>query len=135
MKDKIFIDTNLWVYLYSDSIKSSVVADIIDKEFNNIVISTQVLTELYNVLTKKKIKTRNDAAQIINELSSNFKTSEINTSIVLKATEIANSLQFSIFDSQIIATAIQNNCSILMTEDLQNDQKIESKLRIKNPYI
>ena len=135
MKDKIFIDTNLWVYLYSDSVKSSVVADIIDKEFNNIVISTQVLTELYNVLTKKKIKTRNDATQIINELSSNFKTSEINTSMVLKATEIANSLQFSIFDSQIIATAIQNNCSILMTEDLQNDQRIESKLRIKNPFI
>ena len=55
MKDNIFLDTNIWLYLYSkdDADKRKVVELLIEKN-NNIFISTQVLNELANVLIRKK---------------------------------------------------------------------------------
>jgi len=35
----------------------------------------------------------------------------------------------------IVASALENNCSILYTEDFQNGQIIEKKLKIINPFI
>ena len=68
MKDNLFLDTNIWVYLYSDSAKSVVAKKLIEKHFDQVVISTQVLTELYNVLVKKKIKSKEEARKVIIEL-------------------------------------------------------------------
>jgi predicted nucleic acid-binding protein len=42
---------------------------------------------------------------------------------------------FPFWDSLIVATALENECSILYTEDLHHGQSIENKLIIKNPYI
>jgi predicted nucleic acid-binding protein len=134
MKDRLFLDTNIWVYLFSDSVKSDLATKLVENHFNQIVISTQVLTELYNVLVKKKIKTNKEALQIIIELNTNFKTSSISPEMVIKAAEIANSLLFSIYDSLIISAALQNQCTLLYTEDLQHDQTINGKMRIVNPF-
>ncbi|RME67596.1 MAG: DNA-binding protein, partial [Nitrospirae bacterium] len=44
MKDKVFIDTNLWIYLHAiDSIKekSQRVVNLIDTYYDDIIISTQ----------------------------------------------------------------------------------------------
>jgi predicted nucleic acid-binding protein len=134
MKDKLFLDTNIWVYLYSDSAKSVVAKKLIEKHFDQVVISTQILTELYNVLVKKKIKSKEEARQVIIELNTNFKTSGISADMVLHAAEIAGTLLFSIYDSLIISTALQNQCTILYTEDLHHNQTIEGKLKIVNPF-
>lgn len=134
MKDKLFLDTNIWVYLYSDSTKSAGATKLIEKHFDQVVISTQVLTELYNVLVKKKMKTNEEAQKIIIELNTNFKTSGISPDMVLHAVEIANTLLFSIYDSLIISAALQNQCAILYTEDLQHNQIIEGKMKIVNPF-
>jgi predicted nucleic acid-binding protein len=59
MNDKIFIDTNLWIYLYADASdreKTQKISGLIDKNFDDINISTQVLGEVFNVLTKKALK-------------------------------------------------------------------------------
>jgi predicted nucleic acid-binding protein len=54
MNDKVFIDTNLWLYLYStDEPKKKAHAGAVIASTNNIIISTQVLNELVNVLYKK----------------------------------------------------------------------------------
>ena len=42
MKDKIFLDTNLWVYLYSDDSKKEVIDKLVDEQFLNVIVSTQV---------------------------------------------------------------------------------------------
>ncbi|APB35038.1 Putative nucleic-acid-binding protein, contains pilt domain [Gloeomargarita lithophora Alchichica-D10] len=42
---------------------------------------------------------------------------------------------YSYWDSLIIATALQSNCNILYSEDMQHDQLIEGKLRIINPLL
>lgn len=134
MKDRCFIDTNIWVYLYSDTAKSIVVKQIIETNFEDIVISTQVMTELYNVLVKKNFKTRIEASQIINEISQNFTVCGINPEMVIKASEISIKFQYSIYDSLIIAAALINQCNIVYTEDLQHNQTIDQKIKIINPF-
>lgn len=37
MKDDVFIDTNLWIYLYSEKEKGEKIRDIVDEHFENII--------------------------------------------------------------------------------------------------
>ena len=69
---KFFIDTNLLIYLYSTDSKGSIVENLMQDHFYEICMSTQVLNELYSVLTRKKLKTKNDAQIIINDLIKNY---------------------------------------------------------------
>jgi predicted nucleic acid-binding protein len=63
-----------------------------------------------------------------------FEVSLINKFSIEKALKIAQDYKYSYWDSLIIASALENECSILFTEDMQNGQVIEGRLRIKNPY-
>ena len=40
----------------------------------------------------------------------------------------------SFWDSLIVAAALENNCSILYTENLQHNQLIENRIKIINPF-
>jgi predicted nucleic acid-binding protein len=51
----------------------------------------------------------------------------------LLALRIAQEYRFSWFDSLIVASALENNCSILVSEDLHHGQVIEKNLTIINP--
>jgi predicted nucleic acid-binding protein len=41
---------------------------------------------------------------------------------------------FSIYNHSLIAAALEANCNILYSEDMQNGQIIENTLRIVNPF-
>ena len=53
----------------------------------------------------------------------------------MKAGYLAELYRFSFYDSLIVAAAIESNCAILYSEDLQNGQVIENELTIKNPFF
>jgi len=134
MKDDVFIDSNLWLYLYSDEGKSAIISKVINQHFDHIIISTQVLGECFNVLTKKKIKTLEEVKEIIDDIASIAEVSGIDKFSVAKALEIHTQYKYSYYDSLIIASALENDCTILYTEDLQNGQVIDDKLTILNPF-
>ncbi|MGL4501291.1 MAG: PIN domain-containing protein [Planktothrix sp.] len=90
--------------------------------------------ELYNVLTKKKLKPKNEAQQIILEMVKNFTIVEIDTLKVMTALEINVNYGYTYWDSLVIATALQHDCDILYSEDMQANQLIEQKTRIINPF-
>ncbi len=48
--------------------------------------------------------------------------------------DIKKRYRFSYWDSLIIASALENNCSILYSEDMQHSQVIEDNLKIINPF-
>ena len=54
--------------------------------------------------------------------------------IVMKSWSIKTKYKFSYWDSLIIASALENNCSILYTEDMQDGQVIEESSKIVNPF-
>jgi len=49
--------------------------------------------------------------------------------------ELKEKYRYSFYDSLIISSAIENECSVLYTEDLKNSQLIEGKIKILNPYV
>ena len=138
MKDKVFIDTNLWIYLHAtDSIKekNQRVVKLIDVYYDDIIISTQVLGEVFNVLIKKGLKEKVQAKDIILNLSEHFEVVGVLVKTVMKAIDISIRYRFSYWDSLIVASALESDCSILFTEDMQHGQVIENTLTIKNPFI
>jgi len=136
MKDKVLLDTNLWVYLYAKDPpdKSVKVRELVNNNFSRIIISTQILGELYNVLLKKKFTSKDEAKQIILEMVTNFPIVEIDVLKVMTALEINSTYGYSYWDSLVVATALQHNCDILYSEDMQANQIIEKKTRIINPF-
>ncbi len=134
MKGRVFVDTNLWVYLYSSKPKADRVKFLLDKHFAELIISTQVLGELFNVLVKKGFKSKKEAKEIISDLVENFRVTEIDKSFVFKGIEISIEYGYSYWDSLIIASALKSDCSTLYTEDMQHGQLIERKLKISDPF-
>jgi predicted nucleic acid-binding protein len=134
MDDNVFLDSNILVYSYSNSeiqkqgIARQLIAD------SNSYISTQVLQELCNIVTRKFKFTYDQAASAIKESCQN-NSLHINTEdTVLLACQIAGRYGFSFFDSLIVAAALGSSCAILYSEDLQDGQVIEGKLTVKNPF-
>ncbi len=135
MKDKVFVDTNLWIYLYSEDKKSVIVRKLINESFSKIVLSTQILNEMFNVLTKKSIKSSFEAKEIIDNFINFFEIRDLNFPLTIKAINIFIRYHYSFWDSLIIASALEAGCSILYTEDMQHNQIIDGTLKIVNPFL
>lgn len=137
MIDKVFVDSNLWIYLYDtkNEIKQRKIEKVINDNFDTISISSQVLNEIYSILTKKIKLIHSDIKKIIVETITNFDVAEIGILDVMKAMDIKEKYGFSYWDSLIIASALENQCNVLFSEDMQHGQEIESKLKIINPLL
>ncbi len=132
MRDKIFIDTNILLYLYDrDGKKKSQAKEILK---NNHYISIQVLNEFTNISIKRfklDINELDNNLQKIIEKTTLFSFDEQTIRFAIK---IQNRYNFQYYDSLIIATALENNCNILYSEDMQHNQIIFEKLTIINPF-
>lgn len=57
MNDKVFVDTNLWVYLYADDSneeETETIKNLVDNYFENIIISTHRSLENSFMSLRKK---------------------------------------------------------------------------------
>ena len=100
---------------------------------NFIFISTQVLSELDVTLYKHDVK----EAEIENKLRKLidiYNILIINISTIKLCWKVRKKYSYSYWDSLIIASALESNCSLLYTEDMQNGQIIDGKLKIVNPF-
>jgi predicted nucleic acid-binding protein len=134
MKDKAFVDTNILVYLYSeDEVEKSVRAcDAIEKY--NCITSTQALTEFSNVCIKKLHIPVEIISKSIDEITSACIVVPVERETIKKALELHGKYGYSYYDCLIIASALTYNCTLLLTEDLQNRHVIENNLTIRNIF-
>jgi predicted nucleic acid-binding protein len=135
MKDSSFIDSNILLYCYSKTEPHKRAKAIAVSEGANIFLSTQVLKEFSNVLSKKFNFGWDDITNAIDEVVSNYNIFINYPDTIRHACSIANKYKFSFYDSLIVASALEAECEILYTEDMQHNQLIENKLRIVNPFI
>ena len=139
MKDKIFLDSNLWVYLIAkqdDNHKISTLENLIKEKADKIIISCQVLNELFNVLTKKKLKTKEEAKGVIEQISELFPVSSLRLETTKRAIDLHVETAYSFYDCMIIASALENECETLYSEDFQNGHVLQGKsLTIVNPFV
>ena len=135
IESKMFFDTNLLVYLYSTDPKALIVERLIQSHFDEICLSTQVLNELYSVLTRKHLKTQEEAQIIINDLIENYTIYCVDEQCITRGISLNITSQFSYWDSLMIAAAHEAGCSTLYSEDLQHAHVIEESLTILNPFL
>ncbi len=135
MRDKIFLDSNVLIYSYSNSelTKQSIARKIITE--SHTFISTQVLQELTNTITKKLKFSFRQAESAIEECTNNSNVHANNVETILHACRIAEKYLFSFYDSLIVSAAMECGCTILYLEDMQHGQKIEQTLTILNPFL
>jgi len=133
MSGRCFLDTNLWVYACSTDPKGDTVRRLIAERFQEIVISTQILGELYAVLTRKLRREPAATRVLVRNLSEHFETRSVSPAIVLQAMAISEQYGYSYWDSQIIASALEHECSVLFSEDLHAGQHVDDRLQILNP--
>ncbi len=138
MKDKMFVDTNVLVYAHDldagdkHEIAIGVVSDL--WESGNGVISTQVLQELYVILTKK-VPSHPKKSQV-RRILNNYLAWDLavnNGQTILQASEIEENYNISFWDAMIVSAAYSKNAAILLTEDLNEGQLIEG-IKIVNPF-
>jgi predicted nucleic acid-binding protein len=133
MTAKVFLDTNIVVYLLSaDNDKVTVVENLMQQ---NPLISTQVVHEFINCCLKKIRLSRDDTFALANQLMEASQVVAMDKTISQKAMQICSRYQFSFWDSLIVAAALQANCKVLYSEDMQHLQWIDDALQIINPFI
>ena len=133
MSDKIFVDSNIFVYILSDDQRFREKAlNILD---SNPVISVQVVNENVMACVKKLKMSRADAFEHGRRLMSNCAVTSLNESAVHHAFSISTKYNYSFWDSLILASALENNCTIIYSEDMQHQQIIENSLTIINPFL
>jgi len=136
MHDRIFIDTNVVVYslLENGSWKHKKAVKLMESlKGNFIFVSIQVLNELYVSLLKHDVAN----AEIENRIRKiieiyNVSVNDIET--IKYCWKIRNKYSYSYWGSLIIASALENNCKTIYSEDMQDAQIIEEKLTIINPF-
>ncbi len=141
MIDKIFLDTNILVYLFdkTEKQKQSRAKELIAEYISGakVIISVQVINEFINITSKKitfpiSLSKQKEIIEFLNDL---FIISSLTFDITLRAIETAGRYQLSYWDSLIISSALDSTCNILFSEDMQNGLLIDGKLKIVNPFL
>ena len=136
MLDRIFLDTNIILYSYSedDIYKQNISQEILRNNIFNTFISKQVINEITNILFKKIKLSSEEVENAILELDSEFEIFDFYLTTQIKAIRLKKDYNLQFYDALIIATALENNCTILYSEDMQDGLVVENKLTIINPF-
>jgi predicted nucleic acid-binding protein len=137
MPGKVFIDSNIFIYAkveQPDSHNHELAKKFLKELEGDIIISIQVLNEFYNVLDRYKIADMT-IQENINDLLKDVPLETITFDTIKLCWEIKIKYKYSYYDSLIIASALENDCSVLYTEDMHHEQLIEKKLKIINPFL
>ena len=139
MKDKIFIDTNIFVYSFDhdNNKKRERAIELIKNALMgpNTFISIQVIKEFFNVSLRKFTTPMNhsEAKKYLENVFMQFNVVYPGYDLISEALDIQVTTKYSWYDSLIISAALQANCTLLLSEDMQDGQKIR-QLKIKNPF-
>ena len=135
MSGKVFIDTNIFIYLYSEDEqeKQNIALNLLQQ--GNCITSTQVLNEFCSVCLRKLGMPANAVRLSMEEIAGNCELSYIDMTIIQKALILNEKYGYTYYDCLILASAIYNNCQYLYSEDMQHNQIIDGILKIVNPFV
>ena len=129
-----FLDTNILVYSFGENEprKRSIARALV--ESGDAAISTQVLSELANVLTRRLGFTPVETRSRIIGIAGRCEVSAVTAAVIGDALRIVERYRFAFFDSQIVAAALAAGARTLYSEDLQHGQEIDGALTIRSPF-
>ena len=134
MKDRVFLDTNILLYLFSEDEheKSTVCATALKKY--SCITSTQAINELCNVFTKKWKLPIEDIETAVQDIKKICDIRLVDLTIVSRALEIHKKHGYSYYDCLMLSVAIFNDCKYILSEDMKDGHIIDG-LEIANIFI
>ena len=132
--NRIALDTNILVYCHSNAEpeKQKIATNFFEYYP---VISTQVLSEYINVV-KRKLKLPKD--EIMDVCMQNIEMcvlQPVSFTTLKYARNLLDRYDFQLFDSIVVASALEADCHILYSEDFHQGLLVENRMKIINPFI
>ena len=137
MSDKVFVDSNVWLYLFlqDDDEKYKIT----EKYFKAnglrsiFVITYQVINEVSNILLKNGY-TETKIRENIDHIFRLSTIQDFTKEIILTASSVRENYSFSFWDSILVGSALFSECNMLISEDMQDGLMVNNKLLIKNIF-
>ena len=127
-----FFDSNVLLYLLSgDDAKADKAEEVISQGGH---ISVQVLNEFASVATRKLKLTHAEVREVLAPVRAICNVNPLTEETHDLGLQISERYQLSIYDAMIAASALAAGCKMLLSEDMQDGQIIDRKLRIRNPF-
>jgi len=127
-----FFDTNVLLYLLSgDATKANRAEELIA---TGGVISAQVLNEFATVASRKLGMSWAEIREVRETVRSICCIEPISLQTHDRGLAVAERYGFSVYDSMILAAALLADCTTLFTEDLQDGQRIDDRLTVRNLF-
>ncbi|OGL44549.1 MAG: hypothetical protein A2161_05915 [Candidatus Schekmanbacteria bacterium RBG_13_48_7] len=141
MKEKTFLDTNIFIYSIDTSPdeknKSKRSQQIVKEHIANEsgVISIQILQEFYQVATRKIQKpiSTKEALEYLRYMSI-LEILYPDFNMIVSAIHLHEKHLISFWDGMILQAAATAGCTVLLTEDLQDGFCLEN-LKVVNPFV
>ncbi len=139
MSGRFFLDTNIFVYSFdrSSSAKLRRSTQLIRQAVatGKGVVSYQVVQEFFNVALRRFASPMRvaEAEQYLGTVFRPLLAVHSSQALYTEGLRLQDKHRLSWYDSLIVAGAIEAQCSVLYSEDLQQGQRF-GELRIENPF-
>jgi len=127
-----FIDTNILLYLLSadqdkaDRAEAALTA--------GGIVSVQVLNEFASVASRKLGMPIPEIREALAAIRAVCRVEPVSEDTHDLGLQVAERYGLSVYDSMIVASALLAGCKSLLTEDMQDGQTFDSRLKVCNPF-
>lgn len=134
MNAKVFIDSNVFLYTFTDKEprKHTIAKALVLGERHT--ISVQVVNEVSNNLLKKMGLGNADVQDFVDDCYSRYQIENFSQAVFVKAASLRESYRFSYYDSIIVTSALLSGCQTLYSEDMHHNLLVENQLTILDPF-
>jgi predicted nucleic acid-binding protein len=137
MTAPVFVDSNVFLYAAdaADPRKQRVARDWRDELWKSRLgrVSFQVLNEFYVNVVRLKPAASDEARSEVRDLLA-WNPVVVDAAVIERAWKLQDRYKLPYWDSLIVAAAKVAACGFLLTEDLQNGQKLDG-VEVVNPFL
>jgi predicted nucleic acid-binding protein len=127
-----FLDSNVLIYAFTADRRAAIAQALLQ---TRPIISVQGLNEFANVARRKLGMDWQEVRDALSDLRVLCPTVlALDLATHDEALRIAERYGYSIFDAQIVASALQAGSDTLWSEDMHDGMVIDGRLRISNPF-
>ncbi len=135
MSGRAFIDSNVLIYAVGPASEKREKAEALLLGLSEAIISSQVVGEFVNVCLKKQVLPESEVRKAAEDFMEALSFRTVDEATLRRGLLVRERYGFSWWDSLIVAAALEAGCEVLYSEDLQDGQRIENRLRIENPLL
>ncbi len=128
----VFIDTNVFVYLFSADTGKADRAEARIAEGG--VVSVQVLNEFATVARRKVGLGMGEVREALAAIRAVCRVVPLDAPTHDVGLDLCERHGFAVYDAMIVASALGAGCNRLLSEDFQHGQRIDGRLLVEDPF-